>query len=249
MASGLGMAAAKMLTVTLLVSKGFAAEPYRSSDEEYKSLQRFAAPSNFYPDGNGGQLKLLINCVDRGDAAVLDRLLKAVPNFVNVSEHGSRSGPAHWAAFRGETNILAVLVKHGANLNKKDTNWKITPLHIARDAATAEFLLANGADIEAQETHAQTPLMWAARRGNIPVAEYLLKRGAKLDKKDESEKTAVALAQKWGHTNMVTFLVEKGATAPATDTKQGGVFEVTAGSFSDAPGHPFAESKLIHGAR
>src|SRR5437773_3759014 len=85
--------AAKILVILLLASTGRAAETNGNyySDEEYKKLQPLAAPSNFYPDGNSGQLELLIMCIDRGDVVVLDRLLKAVPNFANVVEHGSRS--------------------------------------------------------------------------------------------------------------------------------------------------------------
>ncbi len=219
------------------------------SDEEYKKLQGYAQPSSFYPDGNSGQLRLLIMCIDRGDVAVLDKLLNAAPNFANVVEGGSRCSPVHWATFKGDTNVLGVLVRHSADIKKKGTNWKITPLHIARDAKTAEFLLRHGADVESKEVHRQTPLMWAAKRGNPEVAAFLIAHGAKLDSTDERGRSALAFAKTWGHTNIVAMLVAKGATSSAEGNKESNIFEVTAGSFSGAGAeHPFAESTLIHGA-
>src|SRR5262249_538055 len=121
------------------------------SDQYYNKLVHggYLERSNFYPDGNSGQLQLLIMCVDRGDVPVLEKVLDSVPDFVNVNEGGSRCSPVHWAAFKGDTNILAALVKKHADVKKKGTNWGITPLHIARDAKTADFLLRQGADIEA----------------------------------------------------------------------------------------------------
>jgi hypothetical protein len=243
--------ATTVLALLLLASNVRAAEREGKyySDEEYKRLQHFTAPSNFYPDGNSGQLMLLIICVDRGDAAVLDRLLNAVPNFANVVEHGSRCSPAHWAAFKGNTNLLGVLRKHGADLKKEGTNWRISPLHIARDPDTVDFLLDHGVDIESTAVHVQTPLMWAARCGNLEVASHLIKRGAKLNSKDEGGKTALALARTFGHTNLVAFLVGKGAVAPADQKKETGFYDVTVGNFSGAGAeHPFAESTLIYGS-
>jgi len=82
------------------------------SDAEYERLKRQClAPSVFCPGGNSGQLCLLIMSIDRGDSHTLAKLLDAVPEFVNVTEHGSRCSPVHWASFRGDTNILAVLIE------------------------------------------------------------------------------------------------------------------------------------------
>ena len=76
-------AVAKIIALLLLVPYGWAEESGAKyySDQEYKKLQSYAAPSNFYPEGNSGQLELLIMCIDRGDVAVFDRLLNAVPTY------------------------------------------------------------------------------------------------------------------------------------------------------------------------
>lgn len=219
------------------------------SDQEYKKLLQggYLERSNFYPEGNSGQLQLLLICIDRGDADILEKLLDAVPDFVNVTEHGSRCSPVHWAAFKGDTNILLLLFKRHADIKKKGTNWGITPLHIARDAKTAEFLIQHGADVEAKAAINQTPLMWAAKRGNFEVAKCLIEKGAKLEAKDENGSTALYLAETYGRTNVVHLLISKGAI-PLEPGKHNLRPEVIAGIFSGAGAeHPFAESTLIYG--
>jgi hypothetical protein len=218
------------------------------SDEEYKKLQSYTAPSNFYPDGNSGQLELLIMCIDRGDVAVLEKLLKGVPNFANVTEGGSRCSPVHWAAFKGDTNVLRVLLKQKADPKKKGTNWDISALHIARNAPASEFLLQHGAELESRDVHGQTPLMWAAKRGNLEVVQCLVEHGAELNAKDEGERTALVLARAWGQTNVVEYLIKRGAISPSAPAKDNSVCDLTVGVFSGAgAGHPFAERTLIYG--
>ena len=186
------------------------AQDYKS-DKDYEKLRSYASPSSFYPDGNSGQLQLLVMCVDRGDIALLEKLLNAAPKFANVSEGMSDGSPIHWAAFKGDTNILALLLKHGADIKKKGTNWEITALHLAHDSQTAEFLLNHGANLEAHDVHGQTPLMWAAKRGNAELAETLINHGAQLGLQDNDKWTAVEFAQALGHSNVVALLSAKGA--------------------------------------
>jgi ankyrin repeat protein len=216
--------------------------------KEFKSLQRdFLQPSAFYPDGNSGQLNLLVMCIDRGDVGVLEQLVKAAPKLVNVNEGGSKCSPVHWAAFKGDTEILAVLIKSGAIIQKPGTPYEITPLHVARDAKTAEFLLSEGANIESQAIYAQTPLMWAARRGNLEVAQCLLQCGAKINCKDEGGRTALYFAESTGHTKVAAYLISKGAV-PLTEKEKADLpAEIVAGFWGD-PGHPFATTKLLFGS-
>jgi len=223
------------------------AQDYKS-DREYEKLRSYASPSSFYPDGNSGQLQLLVMCVDRGDRVLLDKLLNAAPNFANVNEGMSGSSPIHWAAFKGDTNILTVLLKHRANIKKKGTNWEISALHLARDSHTAEFLLDHGAELESEDGHGQTPLMWAAKRGNAEVAETLIKCGARLDSHDKADWTALEFAQAFGHSNVVALLSAKGA-ASSRKRKSDFPYEVVVGSWLRyGTNHPFAQSALVYGS-
>jgi ankyrin repeat protein len=163
------------------------------SDKDYKKMVQggYLERSPFYPSGNSGQLQLLVMSIDRGDTNVLEKLLDATPDFANCDEGASRCSPVHWAAFKGDTNILGVLVRRRADVKKKGTNWDITALHIARDAKTADLLIQQGADIEAKAVLDQTPLMWAAKRGNLDVAQRLIEKGAKLETKGRKRKHGI----------------------------------------------------------
>ena len=238
----------KTLVFVTLVSSIWVgkAQDYKS-DQEYEKLRPYAARSNFYPDGNAGHLQLLVMCIDRGDIVILDKLLDAAPDFANVNEGMASCPPIFWASFRGNTNIMAVLLKHGADIKKKGTNWEITALHIAHDSRTAEFLLFHGAEIESMDIHGQTPLMWAAKHGNSEVAETLLKHGALLDKHDDGDWTALELAQAFNYTNVVNLLRDKGAPV-SRKSKKGWPLDGAAGSWLEyGTNHPFAQGILISG--
>ncbi|HEV2208314.1 MAG TPA: ankyrin repeat domain-containing protein [Verrucomicrobiae bacterium] len=239
----------KPLIIAALASNVWAAEAQDyKSDAEYEKLRSYASPSSFYPDGNSGQLQLLVMCVDRGDSVLLDKLLIAAPDFANVNEGMSDSSPIHWAAFKGDTNILNVLLRHHSDIKKKGTNWEISALHLARDSYTAEFLLDHGAELESLDIHGQTPLMWAAKRGNAEVAETLIKRGARLDSHDKADWTALEFAQTFGHSNVVALLSAKGA-APSRKNKSDYPFEAVVGSWLQyGTNHPFAQTTLVYGS-
>lgn len=222
------------------------AQDYKS-DKEYEKLKSYASPSNFYPDGNSGQLQLLVMCINRGDSVLLDKLLNAAPDLANVNEGMSGSSPIHWAAFKGDTNILTVLLKHRADIKKKGTNWEISALHLPRNALTAEFLLDHGAELESVDGNGQTPLMWAAKRGNAEVVETLTKRSARLESHDKADWTALEFAQAFGHSNVVALLSAKGA-APSRKSKSDHPYDVAVGSWLRyGTNHPFAQTELVYG--
>ena len=84
------------------------------------------------------------------------------------------------------------------------------------------MLLEAGADANVANEDGQTPLMLAARTGNVAVAELLVRQGANVNARERfRDQTAVMWAAAQGHAEMVSFLVSKGADlsvrAQATD--------------------------------
>jgi ankyrin repeat protein len=87
----------------------------------------------------------------------------------------------HAAAAFGLADSLANLLRADPSLVHAKGGDGCTPLHFARDVATAQFLLDHGAGIDARdEDHDSTPAQW--RVGKAPeVSRYLLDRGATPD--------------------------------------------------------------------
>lgn len=97
--------------------------------------------------------------------------------------------------------------------NTPDTN-RGTPLHKAAALgyfAVAEFLLANGADVNAPDGQRRTPLLLAAEAGHRRLCELLLARGADVRAADENRYTPLHLAVIQGYTSLVEALLAAGA--------------------------------------
>jgi ankyrin repeat protein len=87
----------------------------------------------------------------------------------------------HAAAGLGRIDRLGEILAVDPSLIDSKGGDGCTPLHFSRDVATAEFLLAHGARIDARdEDHESTPAQWLI--GDAPaVARFLLGRGAAPD--------------------------------------------------------------------
>ena len=105
--------------------------------------------------------------------------------------------PLHWAAARGERELLVLLLDRGAEVNAKDNNlW--TPLHEAisnKDTETAAFLLDRGADVNAADKNGRTPLHDAAADGEREISALLLERGANVNQKDKTGRSPLGHAK------------------------------------------------------
>lgn len=94
--------------------------------------------------------------------------------------------PATWAAMyeaaeEGHMEVIEALVRHGASVDVTGDHSRSTPLHgaaMGNRVKTAEFLLDNGARIDARDRWGRTPLARALSEGNAQVADLLRERGA-----------------------------------------------------------------------
>jgi ankyrin repeat protein len=105
----------------------------------------------------------------------------------------------HAAAGLGFTDHLNRMLDEDPSLIDAKGGDACTPLHFARDVATAELLLARGARIDARdEDHESTPAQWSI--GEAPdVARFLLDRGADAD---------IFLAAALGDRDLATRLID-----------------------------------------
>jgi ankyrin repeat protein len=88
---------------------------------------------------------------------------------------------AHAAARLGMMDRLRELITANPTLVHARGGDGQTPLHFASTMQIAEFLLENGADIDARDVdHESTPAQWMIRERQ-DVARYLVQRGCKTD--------------------------------------------------------------------
>ena len=149
---------------------------------------------------------------DLNHQPLLDYLAGKDQNGINGLNAQGRTA-LHCAVLRNDFNIIAWLLKRGADVDAKD-QWHYTPLHRAAQeghTAIAALLLQRGADITARDQWGYSPLHRAAQKGHTATAELLLKRGAAITAKDQWHYTPLHRAVRHGHTATAGFLLDRGA--------------------------------------
>jgi len=115
----------------------------------------------------------LAKAAREGDGVALRRLL-ARGHDPNVSRYNG-SGALHWAANRGDLEMVALLLDHGAKPNA--TGCLGTPIHAAVVSAKVEvieLLLARGAQVHARDSTGESALERARRGNQSAMVELLL---------------------------------------------------------------------------
>ena len=90
------------------------------------------------------------------------------------------------AAWRGQMAAVRWLVERGARINSAPRQW--SPLHYAvfgGHKEVVDYLLAQGADVNAQSTNGSSVLMMAVYEGHGELAKRLLERGARVDARND----------------------------------------------------------------
>ncbi len=126
-------------------------------------------------------------------------------SFVVIDLQGYTS--AHWAAKRGDVEILSLLFKSGANLDVPAAfESKMLPIHWAASDGkinSIRFLLDHRQDINAQDANGCTPIVIATQYNQIPAVIYLAKNGADLTLRDSSGDTPLHWAAYKGHEELI----------------------------------------------
>jgi hypothetical protein len=89
-----------------------------------------------------------------------------------------------------------------------------TPLIVASASGrikVVEYLLRRRVNINAQDPHGTTALMWAVFKGHRDVAKYLIAKGADTKVIRDDGDTALDIARKWRQTEIATLLKESAA--------------------------------------
>ena len=136
------------------------------------------------------------------------------------------AGPIHDAVRAGDlARVKALVAENPKVVNEKDARGR-SPLHYASDAAKddiaprdaiVEFLLANGADVNADDDLGQTPLHLAAAAGRMGTVNLLLAKGADQKAVSRDGRTLMHRAAAGGLVGLMERLLEAGLLADAPD--------------------------------
>lgn len=164
-------------------------------------------------DDGAGEERLL-TALKAKDAAAVRAVLEA---GANANTNDTTGNPLICvAAERGETEVVAALLDHQANINARNS-YQATPLYLAisfKHPETATFLIEKGAAIEDDKYN---PLLIAVHSKDIATVTLLLDRGANIHFGNDA---ALRTAAKAADMEMVQFLLDRGADPRGTNDSQ-----------------------------
>ena len=136
--------------------------------------------------------------------------LEASTSEINSPDSQGRS-PLSWAAARGDSQKIQILLEYGANSNLADRQ-NSSPLHYSKNAKCSDMLLRHGADISSRNCWAATALHTVCRTsGDLSLLSFLLTSGADPNLCDNDGQTPLHDAALKSNTACVDSLVAHGA--------------------------------------
>ncbi len=155
--------------------------------------------------------------------ACKDGTLQEVTTFINkkaklnnIDNNGNT--PLYIAIGNGRLDIVELLIKNGANVNKMSRGN--SPLYIAAwhgHLDIAKFLIKHGANVNIVNSRGETPVTQAACNGKLDILELLIDYGADLNISNNLRWTPLYLATMNKHLKVIQFLIEHGAGAIPQD--------------------------------
>ena len=168
--------------------------------------------------------KSLLEASKTGNMAQIMRLLENGSNIDTTDANGTQ--PIHYAAQRGHTETVELLLDRGSVGIDSPDKWSRQPLHLAalnNHTVTVELLLDRGATgIDASDRWGRHPLHYVAYNGHMATVKLVLDRGATgIDAPDNDGCQPLHLAVRNGHTATVELLLDRGATGIDSPDKYG----------------------------
>lgn len=117
----------------------------------------------------------------------------------------------HWAAKRGDVDVLYQLRESGAELDRAASfDTQMRPIHWAASDGrlkSIKFLLDHRCDINGQDGNGCSPAIIAAQYGRTEAVIYLVKNGADLNQRDNNGDTALHWAAYKGYEEVTGVLM------------------------------------------
>ncbi|XP_020840709.1 ankyrin repeat domain-containing protein 27 isoform X2 [Phascolarctos cinereus] len=140
---------------------------------------------------------------------------------VNVTNQDGFT-PLHVAVLHGRTDLVSLLLKHGANVDAKNVN-RAVPLHLACQKGhfqVVKNLMDFSAKQNKKDSSGNTPLIYACLNGHHETAALLLEHGASLNVSNNRGNTALHEAVTGNHAILVELLLLHGASVHVRNKRQ-----------------------------
>lgn len=164
------------------------------------------------PNAAQGSGETALMLASRAGNVTAVRALLAKGAKVNAAE-GTRGQTAlMWAVANRRPDVTRLLLEHGADVHARSQARRLVyNMGGNRSAGSAS------ADTPLAEVPlgASTPVLFAARSGDIESARLLLDRGANIEDTQADGNTALIVAVHSGHASLAALLLERGAKANA----------------------------------
>ena len=144
----------------------------------------------------------------RAGSAQAVKLLVAHGAKVNAREQGRGQTALMWAVAEQHADIVQALVEAGAEVDAR-SNVRRMLVNAGADGLTR--LTGDYTDLSEEEAGGFTPLLFAARVGDLPSAKFLVAAGAKVNDAAPTGASALVVAIHSGQSAVAEFLLEKGA--------------------------------------
>jgi len=160
-------------------------------------------------------LRELTKAIRDHNAEEVSRLLE-LGVAVNDIQSFRQLTPLALASYEGDTEIIALLLEHGAeiaiyNKNQYGTTALIEAAQNGKTEAV-KYLLEHGADINQRDQFGDPALNWATYYGHVDVVKVLIEYDAELTVVGSGGGTALNTAIAQGHEDIEQMLRDAGAT-------------------------------------
>eukprot|EP00040_Diaphanoeca_grandis_P032308 m.195532 g.195532 ORF g.195532 m.195532 type:complete len:967 (-) comp32573_c1_seq3:107-3007(-) len=196
-------------------------------------------PGHWNPASNGTEdltssdlVPLIFECIIGDNAARLMAIINSSVEPSNQSainstrlDVNSTFGRAerpllHVASSLGAHDCLCVLVRNGADVDKKDSQGT-TATHLAarngHKKCIESLVLHYHADVSVADDDGYTAVHWLARNGRLSSLEFMLNLGPSVDFEDHNGQTALHVTCQGGHTPCASYLIQRGANINKVD--------------------------------
>ena len=139
--------------------------------------------------------------------------LHLLPRDVNDAANIDGLTVLHYAAARGDTDVVRFLVEHGADIKAQDLVLSRSAIHFAAENGNIDcikYLAENGVDLQDRDNYGATALHYAARNNNIEAIKFLVGKKVDYTAKDSRGWTALHYATSGGSIDAAKYFLAKG---------------------------------------